>query len=1200
MGRDRQNALILIVDDAEPVRYARRRILSQVGYQIIEASTGEEALILAVSHQPDLIVLDVSLPGIDGVEVCRRLKADYETIPIMVMQVSAARTSKLDLAAGLDGGADGYLIEPIDPLELLATVKALLRLLDREKRLRRTEQQFAEATSAADCGLWDWDIANGTLQWFGAHERLAGMVPGGFSGKIDAFSEILHPDDRPRVWNNVQSLMAARKESYSDDYRFVHPDGSVHWMTAKGRFFYDEAGHAVRMTGVVQDITPRKQAEDKLAQYRMIMTAATDGIAIIDPNAKYVEQNLAHRTILGYADEDLIGKTPAIHVGEEVFQRIVRELIDTRRFQGDVRSRRKDGQWVDIALSAFGIYDDKGEVLCYVGMKRDITERKRHEAALKESEERFRVLADQSPEPIWVTNLEGLEFVNAAYCRFFGVTTEEVRGPKWELLVHPEDSDRYIGDYLKAIREQAPFRSQARVRTADGTWRWIDSRGAPRFSATGDFLGHVGSSPDITAIKEAEVAVRESEARFRSLVETVGDVFWISDPESRKLMYASPAFIEIWGRDLGALYEQFAVWIDAIHPDDQERVRTHFFRDIYAGTYDEEYRIIRPDGTVRWVRDRGKPLGIGKLVAGVAEDFTERKQAEETVQQRTRQLDLLARTSRHLILSEDPQELLENIFVEIAELIDMEMFYHYRLDNESPLLRLRTSGGITEQERNLFATMRFGELMCGRVAESRQLLLVEDLQHSHHPGCEILHAAGATSYAGFPLLARGQLLGTVAFVSRRRVRFRDGDMQMVQAICDLIATTLDRARLMNDLRASNETLRDSEEQLRRWKDELEIRVRERTSELLMTQERLMAVTSQLSLTEQRERRKLARDLHDYLAQMLVVGEMKTKMLKKQGPPSPAGVTLVDDLDQVFQQALNYTRTLIAELSPPSLQDSGLPAALTWLGERFQKDGLRVDVKADCASVPLPEEEAVVVFQAVRELLFNVLKHAGVDQATVVVTLDDEQLRVAVEDKGKGLKPDASQRSVEPGHLGLVSVKERFRAMDGRVEVVSELGRGTTVTLVLPLRKTGIGKALRGEGSSDASRVMPRVLPVRVLLVDDHNLVRQGVRDLLAADDRIRVVGEARTGEEALILAANLAPDVILTDINLPDISGIETTKRFKRLHPQVAVIGFSVHADELTRNEMIAVGAETLLTKGCLPEELTAAIVACNSQRLRA
>lgn len=177
-------------------------------------------------------------------------------------------------------------------------------------------------------------------------------------------------------------------------------------------------------------------------------------------------------------------------------------------------------------------------------------------------------------------------------------------------------------------------------------------------------------------------------------------------------------------------------------------------------------------------------------------------------------LGVLARTAQRLLLAEEPERELAGIFADVAALIQMEKFFHYRLGEEPRMMRLETAGGVSEVDRRLFGTMRFGELLCGRVAERQERLVVEDLQHSTHPGSDVLRGAGATSYAGFPLLVEDELVGTVAFISERRTHLRDGDVQMIQAVCDQIAIALERARLVRELRASHDRLRDREERLR--------------------------------------------------------------------------------------------------------------------------------------------------------------------------------------------------------------------------------------------------------------------------------------------------------------------------------------------------------------------------------------------------
>lgn len=219
---------------------------------------------------------------------------------------------------------------------------------------------------------------------------------------------------------------------------------------------------------------------------------------------------------------------------------------------------------------------------------------------------------------------------------------------------------------------------------------------------------------------------------------------------------------------------------------------------------------------------------------------------------------------------------------------------------------------------------------------------------------------------------------------------------------------------------------------------------------MASQQRLRALASQLSLTEQRERRKLARDLHDELAQLLVIGGMKVGLARKALAVTPSGDALIRELEDIFRQSLRYTRTMIAELSPPALHDAGLPAALRWLSERMQKHGLLVEVSSQRDELGLPDDSTVLLFQSVRELLFNVLKHAGVDRATVSIrSAPGRDLSVVVEDCGKGVDADALRRSSEPGHFGLLSVRERMEAMGGCLKIGPRPGGGTRVELWLP-------------------------------------------------------------------------------------------------------------------------------------------------------
>lgn len=388
-----------------------------------------------------------------------------------------------------------------------------------------------------------------------------------------------------------------------------------------------------------------------------------------------------------------------------------------------------------------------------------------------------------------------------------------------------------------------------------------------------------------------------------------------------------------------------------------------------------------------------------------------------------------------------------------------------------------------------------------------------------------------------------------------------------------------------------------EQEAYRLKEESEAKVLERTQELMEKQEQLRLMAVELTLTEQRERRRLATDLHDYLAQLLVVGRMKLGELKSL-TGSEHHRKALEDLDHVLDQSLTYTRSLVAELSPHVLYRFGLPKALEFLGEQMRQHGLLVQVDSDTDSLPLSETQAVLLFQSVRELLFNIIKYAGTDRATVSVTEQSHgEICIRVSDEGQGfdLAAATGKRTLSKG-FGHFSIQERMNALKGQLTIDSSPGRGTCVTLVLPFESNRLVRTTQCQSDSASETLggqrrtgcsdRPSQSHVRVLLADDHAMVREGVRISLETYGGFEIVGEASSGSEVMELAHVLNPDVIVMDVNMPGINGVEATQRIASNLPAVRIIALSVDTDERTRSAMLNAGAKAFLGKEVAVDEL--------------
>lgn len=390
-------------------------------------------------------------------------------------------------------------------------------------------------------------------------------------------------------------------------------------------------------------------------------------------------------------------------------------------------------------------------------------------------------------------------------------------------------------------------------------------------------------------------------------------------------------------------------------------------------------------------------------------------------------------------------------------------------------------------------------------------------------------------------------------------------------------------------------------QLLEFNERLERRVKERTQSLIEYQEQLRTLASKLTLVEHRERRRLATDLHDYLAQLLVVCRMKLGQATHM-TDSPDLQKILKETDEVLDESLTYTRSLVAELSPTVLYQFGLPRALEWLGEQMQNHGLTIQVKNEVRQISLPPDHTILVYQTVRELLFNIVKHAGVSEASLLFRQDEEFLFVNVSDSGVGfVPPDLDEKGSPIMTYGLMSIRERVEALKGHFVLDSAPGKGTRVQLWIPLTSRELvseqasapASVTQQTRSTSKSLRKPKAkFPkeeidlIRVLIVEDHSMVREGLHSVLNGFRDVQVVGEASNGEEAIAASQTLQPDVIVMDVNMPKMDGIEATKHILHARPSTVIVGLSVNDDPYVAESLLKAGASRYLTKGRAAKDL--------------
>lgn len=870
-------------------------------------------------------------------------------------------------------------------------------------------------------------------------------------------------------------------------------------------------------------------------EFHAFFDNAPIGIHWLSADGTILKANQAELDMVGYTRDEYVGRNiTEFYVDDEFVSDVLQCLQEGEEvINRESQMKHKDGSIIEISLSS-NVYRKNGEFIHTRCFTQDITNHKRWQRELEESESRYRTLIDNFPK-----GAVALFDKDLRYLAVGGELMNQV-GVKQEDRVGNKITDLYSGEILNEIRPyyQQVFEGKSNSFEIEYHGRHLLCYTLPIKGDQGDILSGMLVVQDITQRWQAQQALHESEAKFRMMAENLSEIIWMLSGDGEELIYINPAFEEIWGIDREKLYDNPLNFLEAVHPEDRDRVEKRFTSP--QDDFDDTYRIIRPDGEVRWLHARGTRIHyensqINRTI-GIAEDITKRKNAEQKL-----------RKSRNRLKAALDIETVGVIFWGGEDLTIKET-------NDAFL----EMSGFSREEI---------------VGKSWKELTPEEFYSVSENAIADIKTKGHTAPYEKQYIRKDGSRWWGLFAPRRI-----DENEVVEFVIDITE------------------LKKVQEELKEVNATLEERVKERTKKLSSYRDQLRRLASQLNKAEERERRRLATELHDALGQMLAVAKMKVEELQFDHFS-----TELEKLEEIIDETLRYNQNLMTELKPPPvLNKEDVTEVLLWTAKQMEKHGLDITVEDDGHSKPVDEELRTVLHQSVRELFQNVLKHAGVTKARMKMFRRGNSVRITVEDRGSGFEVNKSWLyPPEYGKFGLFNIKERVDLHGGIFEIKSEPGKGTKAVLEIPLKeKAQVDKEIVQQKDTRLpadGKKQQEQKQVKVLLVDDHKMVRRGLRQLIEKQEDIVIVGEASQGQEAVELTRETMPDIIVMDVNMPVMDGIEATQKIKGEFPHIQIIGLSLHESEEVIKSMQGAGASAYLTKNAAFESLVTTIRAESS-----
>lgn len=982
----------------------------------------------------------------------------------------------------------------------LARSAALRR--GREQELRASEKRFETLCEQAPVGIYETDAEGRcvyTNRKWSAMSGLSASDSLGYGWKV-----ALHPDDRERVFHGWQPA-AVRGTTW--EYRLLTAQEETRWIRASGGPIYSDQGALIGYVGTVEDVTERKRAAER---FRLVFEAAPSGMVMVDSDGKIILVNSRTEKLFGYKREELIGQSIEILVPEASRAR----LVELRRayfahlvarpmgIAQELYVERKDGTRFPVEIGLNPIETEEGSWV--LGSIVDITERRRAEARLRESEERFRNMADTAPVLIWVAGPDKrCTFFNKIWLEFTGRAMEQELGHGWAEGVHATDFDRCIASYSEAFDARRPFRMEYRLRRADGEYRWMLNEGVPRFSPDGSFAGYIGSCVDVTEKRRAE----EERQKFVSLADRSLEFISMCDIDF-KPFYVNGAGMHLVG--LANLEAACRVKIqDYFFPEDQSFITNEFFpRVLREGHGEVEIRFRHfKTGEAIWMLYnvfnifdvRGTHVGW----ATVSIDITQRKKADGALREALHQLQVItdnmaagvtrcSRSLRYLWVSRSYAVWLGRPRDEVAGQAILDVLGQEGYKVIRPYIEKVVSGERVEYEERV--TYRgIGPRWVHAVYEPTRgddqtvdgwIAVVTDITDRHEAEerrreseerfrAIFFQAAvgiAQTSIDGRWLLLNDRFCEILGYSQEELlektfidITYPDDREASLDASRKFLAGEIsswssqkryirkDGATVWARLFVS--LVRDQRNQAQYFVSVVEDITKEIQAQHALQQSRqqLRALAGRLINAQEDERKRIARELHDDLSQKLALLAFDTGSLVSAPPPSVE--EMKDPLRILQKRAVQLSqdvRQISHRLHPSILEDLGLPPALNELCEEFStREGIEVLFEEKAVPQALPVEIASCLYRVAQEALHNVSKHARASEIHLKISGSPGGIQLYIRDNGAGF--DSQAALSRPG-LGIVSMKERVMLVQGEFSVHSEPGQGTEVVVFVPLFK----------------------------------------------------------------------------------------------------------------------------------------------------